>query len=111
MKLWNKDKTTLSDAIEKFTVGNDKIFDVQLALYDVIGSIAHARMLYAIDIFTEEEFDKVITGLDKIYEIIEKGNFIIEENVEDVHSQIEIMLTNMIGDAGKKIHTGRSRND
>lgn len=111
MKLWNKDSTTLSESIEKFTVGNDKIFDVQLAKHDVIGSIAHAKMLNSIGILNDEEIVAVEKALNIILQKVIDGKFIIEENVEDVHSQIEMMLTNMIGDAGKKIHTGRSRND
>lgn len=111
MKLWNKDSTTLSESIEKFTVGNDKIFDVQLAKHDVIGSIAHAKMLNSIGILNDEEIVGVEKALNIILQKVIDGKFIIEENVEDVHSQIEMMLTNMIGDAGKKIHTGRSRND
>ncbi len=111
MKLWNKDQTTLSEAIEKFTIGNDKIFDIQLAKHDAIGSIAHAKMLHSIGILSAEEIVVVDNALQQILKIIDDGKFIIDEHVEDVHSQIEIMLTNMIGDAGKKIHTGRSRND
>ncbi len=111
MKLWNKDSTTLSESIEKFTVGNDKIFDVQLAKYDVMGSIAHAKMLHSIGILNDEEIVAVEKALNIILQTIIDGQFVIEEHVEDVHSQIEMRLTNMIGDAGKKIHTGRSRND
>ena len=111
MKLWNKDSTTLSESIERFTVGNDKIFDIQLAKHDVIGSIAHAKMLHSIGILNEVEITEVENALEKILKTIEEGKFVIEDHVEDVHSQIEIMLTEMIGDAGKKIHTGRSRND
>ncbi len=111
MKLWNKDATTLSESIEKFTVGNDKIFDVQLAKHDVIGSIAHAKMLHSIGIISESELVALESALLQILKTIDEGKFEIEEQVEDVHSQIEMMLTEMIGDAGKKIHTGRSRND
>ncbi len=111
MKLWTKDATTLSESIEKFTVGNDKIFDVQLAKHDVIGSLAHAKMLHSIGILNEVENVEIENALQQILQTIENGKFIIEEHVEDVHSQIEMMLTNMIGDTGKKIHTGRSRND
>ena len=111
MKLWDKDTTTLSESIEKFTVGNDKIFDVQLAKHDVIGSIAHAKMLHSIGIFNYEEIVEIENALQEILQTIDEGKFVIEDDVEDVHSQIEMMLTNMIGDAGKKIHTGRSRND
>ena len=111
MKLWNKDATTLSESIEKFTVGNDKIFDVQLAKYDVIGSMAHAKMLHSIGIINDKEITEVQNAFLQIEKTISQGKFVIEEHVEDVHSQIEMMLTDMIGDAGKKIHTGRSRND
>ncbi len=111
MKLWNKDATSLTDSIEKFTVGNDKIFDVQLAKHDVMGSIAHAKMLHSIKILSDIEIVEIENAFEQILEIIKNGKFIIEENVEDVHSQIEMMLTNMIGAGGKKIHTGRSRND
>jgi argininosuccinate lyase len=111
MKLWKKDSTTLSESIEKFTVGNDKIFDVLLAKHDVLGSIAHAKMLHSIGILNDNETTAVEKALQQILQTIEQGKFVIEEHVEDVHSQIEIMLTNSIGDAGKKIHTGRSRND
>ncbi len=111
MKLWSKNATSLSESIEKFTVGNDKIFDVQLAKYDVMGSVAHAKMLHSIGILNEEEILALENAFKQILQTIEEGKFLIEALVEDVHSQIEIMLTNMIGDAGKKIHTGRSRND
>ena len=111
MKLWNKDQTSLAESVEKFTVGNDKIFDVLLAKHDVIGSIAHAKMLYSIGILSSEEITDVENALAKILQKILKNEFKIDDDVEDVHSQIEMMLTEMIGEAGKKIHTGRSRND
>ncbi len=111
MKLWNKDATTLSESIEKFTVGDDKIFDAQLAKQDVIGSIAHAKMLHSVGILNDVEAVDIEMALQQILQTIREGKFVIEELVEDVHSQIEMMLTEMIGDAGKKIHTGRSRND
>ena len=111
MKLWSKDATTLSESIEKFTVGNDKMFDIQLAKHDIIGSLAHAKMLHRIGILNEVEIVELENALQQILQQIKKGEFLIEEHVEDVHSQIEMMLTEMIGDAGKKIHTGRSRND
>ena len=94
MKLWNKDQTTLSEAIEIFTIGNDKIFDVLLAKQDVIGSIAHVKMLHSIGILSEEEIIAVENALQQILKTINEGNFVIEEHVEDVHSQIEMMLTN-----------------
>ncbi len=111
MKLWNKDQTSLADSVEKFTVGNDKLFDVLLAKHDVIGSLAHAKMLYSIGILSSEEITGVENALAKILKKILNNEFKIDDDVEDVHSQIEMMLTEMIGEAGKKIHTGRSRND
>ena len=111
MKLWNKDQTSLAESVEKFTVGNDKIFDILLAKHDVIGSLAHAKMLQKIGILGEEESSAVEKALDIILQKILNNEFKIDDDVEDVHSQIEMMLTEMIGEAGKKIHTGRSRND
>ena len=111
MKLWNKDQTSLAESVEKFTVGNDKIFDVVLAKHDVIGSFAHAKMLHSIGILSSEEITAVENALDNILQKILNNDFKIDDDVEDVHSQIEMMLTEMIGEAGKKIHTGRSRND
>ena len=111
MKLWNKDKTSLAESVEKFTVGNDKVFDVLLAKHDVIGSLAHAKMLHSIGILNSEEITEVENALDNILQKIINNEFKIDDDVEDVHSQIEMMLTEMIGEAGKKIHTGRSRND
>ena len=111
MKLWNKDQTSLAKSVEKFTVGNDKIFDILLAKQDVIGSLAHAKMLMHIGILNTEELSAVEKALDTILQKILNNDFKIDDDVEDVHSQIEMMLTEMIGEAGKKIHTGRSRND
>ena len=111
MKLWNKDQTSLAESVEKFTVGNDKIFDILLAKHDVIGSLAHAKMLQHIGILSNEELSAVEKALDTILQRILNNEFKIDDDVEDVHSQIEMMLTEMIGEAGKKIHTGRSRND
>ena len=111
MKLWNKDQTSLAESVEKFTVGNDKIFDILLAKYDVIGSLAHAKMLHSIGILNLEEITDVKNALAKILQKILNNDFKIDDDIEDVHSQIEMMLTEMIGEAGKKIHTGRSRND
>ena len=109
-KLWEKDYDT--DALlEKFTVGKDRELDLFLAPYDVEGSRAHAKMLAKIGIITEEERDGLLSGLDAIDEMIQAGDFQIEEGVEDVHSQIELLLTKKLGDVGKKIHSGRSRND
>ena len=111
MKLWQKDSTKVSELIENFTVGRDREFDVLLARYDVQGSIAHVTMLGEVGLMTPEEAATAISGLKEIAADIEKGSFRIEEGVEDVHSQVEFLLTQKIGEAGKKIHSGRSRND
>jgi argininosuccinate lyase len=111
MKLWQKENTSTSQLVEQFTVGRDKEFDLLLAKYDVQGSIAHVTMLGEVGLMTKEEADQAIKGLNEILKTIEHGTFIIEEGVEDVHSQVEQLLTVKIGDAGKKIHSGRSRND
>ena len=111
MKLWKKDNTSTSKLIEDFTVGNDKDFDILLARFDVEGSIAHVTMLGEQGLMNKEDANKAIAGLKKIHETILNGTFKIDENMEDVHSQVEWMLTKEIGDAGKMIHTGRSRND
>jgi len=110
MKLWDKG-TSVNEQIEKFTVGKDRELDMYLAKFDVLGSIAHAKMLQSIGLLTENELVDLRTELVEIYFIIEKGEFCIEEGVEDVHSQVELMLTRKLGDTGKKIHSGRSRND
>ena len=109
-KLWEKN-TTVNPEIERFTVGRDIEMDLYLAPYDVLGSIAHSAMLQSIDLLTEEEMNDLHRELREIYAIAEKGEFVIEEGVEDVHSQVELMLTRKLGDTGKKIHSGRSRND
>jgi argininosuccinate lyase len=114
MKLWQKDNTKQDErslATERFTVGNDRIWDLRLAEFDAIGSIAHAQMLAHVGIISDEEAKDIKKGLEQILEEIKSGKFIIDEHVEDVHSQIEKLLTERIGDAGKKLHTGRSRND
>ncbi|HSB92521.1 MAG TPA: argininosuccinate lyase [Flavitalea sp.] len=111
MKLWSKENTTTSQLIEDFTVGRDKEFDVLLAEYDVVGSMAHVRMLGKVGLMQESEVDQAIQGLESILETVRNGKFVIQEGVEDVHSQVELLLTEQIGDAGKKIHSGRSRND
>jgi argininosuccinate lyase len=110
MKLWDKG-TTVNELIEKFTVGKDRELDLYLAKFDVLGSIAHAKMLQYINLLTKSELAELQSELVKIYRIIEKGDFQIEDGVEDVHSQVELMLTLKLGDTGKKIHSGRSRND
>ena len=111
MKLWQKEQTTVSALIESFTVGRDKEFDEVMARFDVQGSIAHVTMLGEVGLMTKEESQLAVKGLKEILASIEAGDFHIAENVEDVHSQVEMLLTEKIGDAGKKIHSGRSRND
>ncbi len=109
-KLW--DKGFEPDAlIEKFTVGNDRDLDLRLARYDVQGSMAHIKMLQSIGLLEKDELDKLLAGLEEILHTIEAGEFRIEDDVEDVHSQVEFLLTKRLGDLGKKIHAGRSRND
>jgi argininosuccinate lyase len=110
-KLWSKEGTSTSALIESFTVGRDKDFDVLLAEYDVLGSLAHTEMLEAVGLLSKEELRQVQDGLKQILAEIREGRFAIDPNVEDVHSQVEGMLTERIGEAGKKIHSGRSRND
>lgn len=110
MKLWQKDKET-SKSVETFTVGKDRELDAEMAAFDVLGSLAHTQMLESIDLLTKPDLQIVHKELKAIYKEIEAGNFRIEEGVEDVHSQIELLLTQRIGEAGKKIHSGRSRND
>lgn len=109
-KLWEKN-IDVNPEIERFTVGKDRELDLFLAPYDVIGSIAHSAMLQSIGMLTKEEMESLHGELRNIHAVIEKGDFVIEEGVEDVHSQVELMLTRKLGDTGKKIHSGRSRND
>lgn len=111
MKLWKKDQTNTSALVEEFTVGRDKEFDMLLAKYDVQGSIAHVTMLGQAGLMSEEETKTAIAGLEEIYREIQHSTFTIEDGVEDVHSQVEYLLIQRIGEAGKKIHSGRSRND
>lgn len=109
-KLWQKN-VELNKEIEKFTVGKDRELDVFLAPYDVLGSMAHITMLESINLLTSSELEVLLKELKNIYRLAESGKFVIEDGVEDVHSQVELMLTRKLGDAGKKIHSGRSRND
>lgn len=114
MKLWQKDTPAQNDnasRVEAFTVGNDRLFDIMLAPYDVLGNIAHAKMLASVGLLANEEAEQLIAELKSIYKQIQQGSFTIEEGIEDVHSQVEFLLTQMLGDAGKKIHSARSRND
>ena len=109
-KLWEKSVQVDKD-IERFTVGRDREMDLYLAKYDVLGSMAHITMLQTIGLLTADELQQLLTELKAIYATAEAGKFVIEEGVEDVHSQVELMLTRKLGDVGKKVHTGRSRND
>lgn len=110
MKLWQKN-TTVNQAVDAFTVGQDRLLDMHLAPFDVLGSLAHTQMLAHIGLLTKEELALIQQELKVIYQEIIQGDFQIEEEVEDIHSQIELLLTRRIGEAGKKIHAGRSRND
>ena len=108
--LWNKG-TAATEVVDAFTVGNDRILDMRLAKYDVIGSMAHIKMLESIGLLTSEELVTLTAALEQILKEIEAGEFILEDDVEDIHSQVELLLTRRLGDIGKKIHSGRSRND
>src|ERR1700761_1980395 len=109
-KLWQK-TTNVNELVESFTVGRDTEFDAQMAAFDVLGSLAHTRMLESIGLMSADDLQLVQRELKNIYADVEAGKFTIEQGVEDVHSQVEMLLTQRIGDAGKKIHSGRSRND
>jgi argininosuccinate lyase len=109
-KLWEKN-FEVNQEIERFTVGRDREMDLYLAKYDVLGSMAHITMLQTIGLLTADELSVLLAELKNIYAVCERGEFMIEEGVEDVHSQVELMLTRKLGDTGKKIHSGRSRND
>ena len=111
MKLWNKDNTETTAQTEAFTVGRDREFDLQLAEYDVLGSIAHVTMLGETGLMSAADAAKAVEGLQSILSDVRAGRFTIEDGVEDVHSQVEMLLTQRIGEAGKMIHSGRSRND
>jgi argininosuccinate lyase len=110
MKLWEKN-FEVNKEIERFTVGRDREMDLYLAKYDVLGSMAHITMLESIGLIGKDELPVLLRELKNIYEMCERGEFVIEDDVEDVHSQVELLLTARLGDMGKKIHSGRSRND
>ncbi|MEQ9414220.1 MAG: lyase family protein, partial [Cyclobacteriaceae bacterium] len=110
MKLWQKDKDALKE-VSQFTIGKDNELDLFLAPFDVMGSLAHIQMLESIGLLERNELDELSKALKEIYKEIQNGNFKIEEGIEDIHSQIELMLTTRLGEIGKKIHSGRSRND
>jgi len=110
MKLWQKNTDSLKE-VEKFTVGNDREFDLQLAPFDVLGSVAHVMMLAEVNLLTKHEAEQIRKELSNVYSTIYRSQFTIANGVEDIHSQIELLLTQKLGDVGKKIHTARSRND
>ena len=110
MKLWEKD-IKVNEEVEKFTIGRDRELDIYLAKHDVTGSMAHITMLESIGLLAKDELGLLLKELKEIYRLAVDGKFIIEEGIEDVHSQVELMLTRKLGDVGKKIHSGRSRND
>ena len=110
MKLWEK-SVQVTDEIDRFTVGHDRELDLYLAPYDVLGSMAHVTMLHSIGLIADNELQPLLSELKKIYNFAREGKFVIEDGIEDVHSQVELMLTRSLGDMGKKIHSGRSRND
>ena len=109
-KLWDKG-FSLDDKIERFTVGQDRVLDLALAPYDILGTMAHITMLSAQGLLGADELPVLLAELKALYAKASAGSFVIEEGVEDVHSQVELMLTRRLGDLGKKVHTGRSRND
>ena len=110
MKLWEKN-FEINKEIERFTVGRDREMDMYLAKYDVLGSMAHITMLESLGLLEKDELTQLLAELKNIYRLCEQGNFVIEDDIEDVHSQVEMLLTRKLGDMGKKIHSGRSRND
>ena len=110
MKLWEKNYE-VNKEIDRFTVGKDREMDLYLAEYDVLGSMAHITMLESIGLLTADELRQLLAELKEIYAVCKRGDFVIEDGIEDVHSQVELMLTRKLGDIGKKIHSGRSRND
>jgi argininosuccinate lyase len=110
MKLWQKNTTT-SASVEQFTVGKDREFDLMLAPFDVLGSIAHTKMLATVGLLTNDEAKQLVTELQNIYQLTHDSRLTIDEKVEDIHSQVELLLTQKLGDTGKKIHSARSRND
>src|SRR5690606_7821191 len=112
MKLWQKNISSLKE-VELFTVGNDREFDLQLAPFDILGSLAHVNMLATVGLLTSQEKDLLTKELQSLYSklIQPDSSFRIDENVEDIHSQVELLLTEKLGDTGKKIHSARSRND
>ena len=109
--LWNKGDNSTIDIVLDFTTGNDRVLDLRLAKHDVIGSLAHIKMLNSINLISDKELEILTAELNNILEEINNGKFLLEEGIEDIHSQVEFILTNRLGEIGKKIHSGRSRND
>ncbi|MFA5713692.1 MAG: argininosuccinate lyase [Bacteroidales bacterium] len=110
-KLWSKNSQSPDELVDRFTVGNDRLYDMRIARFDVEGSLAHIAMLKSIELLTHQEYQLLSQELRMILEEIEQGSFKIEDDVEDIHSQVEILLTRRVGEVAKKIHSGRSRND
>ena len=110
MKLWQKDKASLKE-VEIFTIGKDREMDMYLAAFDVLGSLAHIEMLESVGLLTKDELLQLQKELKNVFRQIEKGDFNLQDDVEDIHSQVELLLTQKLGDIGKKIHSARSRND
>ena len=110
MKVWQKDKASLKE-VEMFTVGKDREMDMYLASFDVLGSLAHIQMLESVGLLTKDELTQLQQALRNIYQQVENGDFTLQDDVEDIHSQVELLLTHELGDVGKKIHAARSRND
>ncbi|MCI1639883.1 MAG: argininosuccinate lyase [Bacteroidales bacterium] len=110
MKLWDKGFSE-DEKIDRFTVGHDREMDMFLAPYDILGTMAHITMLESVGLLEKSELDVLLVELKKLYKIAEEGKFVIDDDVEDIHSQVELLLTKKLGDIGKKVHTGRSRND
>ena len=110
MKLWDKGYS-IDTAIENFTIGKDKELDLLLATHDILGTMAHVTMLEHVGLLSKEDLDALLPALRTLHKEAEAGNFVIEDGIEDVHSQVELMLTRQLGEVGKKVHTGRSRND
>jgi argininosuccinate lyase len=111
MKLWQKEATATHEAVEQFTVGRDREMDLRLAPFDILGSLAHTKMLFEVGLLDEKEHDILAAELRRLYGVAKSENFVISEGVEDVHSQVEFLLTEKLGDMGKRIHSARSRND
>src|SRR5213075_2655977 len=110
MKLWQKDKASLKE-VERFTVGNDREMDMYLAAFDVQGSLAHIQMLESVGLLNKDELGQLQAELKNVYKKIIAADFTLQDDVEDIHSQVELLLTEKLGDTGKKIHSARSRND